>query len=148
MEWIEVVADSVDAATERAVDLLGVAVEDVEIEVIDEPVARRLGRSRPARVRARLRPVTPAPKIDRRDRRRGASKSAAKGGRGRQRGRGQKGPKSSGSAAGSGGSGRRKQRSSGGRAKTDKPAASTSKDAGKKNSSESAAPARKRVRKL
>jgi spoIIIJ-associated protein len=69
MEWVETTGKSVDEAKNRALDQLGVAEDDAEIVVLDEPRAGLFGRVRgEARVRARVRPTTPRPKLDRRDR--------------------------------------------------------------------------------
>src|SRR5687768_10670015 len=71
MEWVETTARTVEEAKEQALDQLGVAEDDAEFEVLDEPRAGLFGRVRgEARVRARVRPTQPRPKIERRDRRR------------------------------------------------------------------------------
>ncbi len=71
MEWVETVARTVDEAKELALDQLGVAEDDAEFEVLEEPKPGLFGRLRgEARVRARVRPTAPRPKADRRDRRR------------------------------------------------------------------------------
>lgn len=81
MEWVETTGKTVDEARNRALDQLGVAEDDAEIVVLDEPRAGLFGRVRgEARVRARVRPTTPRPKLDRRDRKRKDAKDA-KGGR-------------------------------------------------------------------
>jgi spoIIIJ-associated protein len=73
MEWVETTGKSVDEAKNQALDQLGVAEDDAEIVVIDEPRAGLFGRVRgEARIRARVRPTTPRPKLDRRDRKKGA----------------------------------------------------------------------------
>ena len=73
MEWVETTGKSVDEAKNKALDQLGVAEDDAEIVVLDEPRAGLFGRVRgEARVRARVRPTTPRPKLDRRDRKKGA----------------------------------------------------------------------------
>lgn len=73
MEWVEVTGKSVEQAKDRALDLLGVDEAQAEFEVLEEPrisgLLRRLKGE--ARVRARVKPVTPRPKAERRDRRRG-----------------------------------------------------------------------------
>lgn len=72
MEWVETTAKSVEEAKNQALDQLGVAEDDAEIVVLDEPRAGLFGRVRgEARVRARVRPTTPRPKLDRRDRKKG-----------------------------------------------------------------------------
>lgn len=69
MEWVETTAKTVEEAKNQALDQLGVAEDDAEIVVLDEPRAGLFGRVRgEARVRARVRPTTPRPKLDRRDR--------------------------------------------------------------------------------
>jgi spoIIIJ-associated protein len=96
MEWIETTAPSVDEAKEIALDQLGVDEEDIEFEVLEEPKAGMFGRTKgEARVRARVRPMTPRSKGDRERRGRGGrdgAKSAPKNdrnaGRGRDRDRG------------------------------------------------------------
>ena len=84
MEWVEITGRTVDEAKEAALDQLGVDTEDAEFEVLEEPKQGLFGRVRgQARVRARIRPTRPRPKVERRDRRRrggsngGSSKGAA-----------------------------------------------------------------------
>ncbi len=73
MEWVETTGKSVDEAKNKALDQLGVAEDDAEIVVLDEPRAGLFGRVRgEARVRARVRPTTPRPKVERRDRKKSA----------------------------------------------------------------------------
>jgi spoIIIJ-associated protein len=68
MEWVETTAETIEAAKELALDQLGVAEEDAEFEVLEEPKPGLFGRVRgEARVRARVRPTTPRAKADRRD---------------------------------------------------------------------------------
>ncbi|CAB4705900.1 MAG: KH domain-containing protein [Actinobacteria bacterium] len=76
MEWVETTAKTIEEAKELALDQLGVAVDDAEFEVLEEPRPGLFGRTRgEARVRARVRPTKPRPKVERRDRRRkGADK--------------------------------------------------------------------------
>ena len=88
MEWVETTAKTVDAAKDLALDRLGVDEQDAEFEILEEPRPGLFGRVRgEARVRARVRPVQPRPKADRRERRRPAKDGAAakSGGRGRGR---------------------------------------------------------------
>ena len=60
MEWVETTARTVDEAKEQALDQLGVAEDDAEFEVLDEPKPGLFGRVRgEARVRARVRPTQP-----------------------------------------------------------------------------------------
>lgn len=71
MEWVETTAKTVEEAKSLALDQLGVADEDAEFEIVEEPRPGLFGRLRgEARVRARVRPTQPRPKVDRRDRRR------------------------------------------------------------------------------
>jgi spoIIIJ-associated protein len=71
MEWVETTGRTVDDAKEAALDQLGVDERDAEFEVVEEPRTGLFGRMRgEARVRARVRPVAPRPKVERRDRRR------------------------------------------------------------------------------
>lgn len=71
MEWVETTAKTVEEAKELALDQLGVDESDAEFEVLEEPRPGLFGRTRgEARVRARVRPSSPRPKVERRDRRR------------------------------------------------------------------------------
>lgn len=71
MEWVETTGKSVEEAVDAALDQLGVAEDDAEVEVLEEPKPGLFGRMRgEARVRVRVRPTQPRPKDDRRDRRR------------------------------------------------------------------------------
>lgn len=66
MDWIEVTGKTVEEASEKALDLLGVADDDAEIEVLAEPKMGLFGRLREeGRVRARVRPEVPRPKDER-----------------------------------------------------------------------------------
>jgi spoIIIJ-associated protein len=77
MEWVETTGKTVDEAKSQALDQLGVAEDDAEIVVLDEPRPGLFGRVRgEARVRARVRPTTPRPKLDRRDRKKKDSKDS------------------------------------------------------------------------
>jgi spoIIIJ-associated protein len=82
MEWVETVGATLDEARERALDQLGVAEDEAEFEILEEPRAGLFGRTRGnARVRARVRPTQPRPKVDRRGRRvRSSGTSADEGG--------------------------------------------------------------------
>jgi spoIIIJ-associated protein len=72
VEWVVTTGRTVPEAVESALDKLGVDEQDAEIEVVQEPQKGLFGRLRAeAQVRARVRPTTPRPKVDRRDRRRG-----------------------------------------------------------------------------
>ena len=72
MQWVETTGRTIDEAKSIALDQLGVADDDAEFEILEEPKAGLFGRTRgEARVRARVRPRSPRPKVERRDRRRG-----------------------------------------------------------------------------
>lgn len=76
MEWVEVTARSVEEAKEAALDQLGVDESEAEFEVVEVPRPGLFGRLRAeARVRARVKPSSPRPKQDRRDRHRRADRS-------------------------------------------------------------------------
>jgi spoIIIJ-associated protein len=67
MEWVETVGKTIDEAKEAALDRLGVAEDEAEFEILEEPKAGLFGRVRgEARVSARVRPATPRQKVDRR----------------------------------------------------------------------------------
>jgi spoIIIJ-associated protein len=69
MEWVETTGRTVEEAKELALDQLGVDEVDAEFEVLEEPKLGLFGRLRSeARVRARVRPQAPPPKVERRDR--------------------------------------------------------------------------------
>jgi spoIIIJ-associated protein len=71
VEWVEVTGKTVREAKDAALDQLGVAEDDAEFEVLEEPKPGLFGRLRSeARVRARVAPAAVRPKLDRRDRRR------------------------------------------------------------------------------
>lgn len=71
MEWVVTTGKSIDEAKDRALDQLGVAADEAEFEVIEEPKTGLFGRLKAeAQVRARVRPAQVRPKHDRRDRRR------------------------------------------------------------------------------
>jgi len=85
MEWVTITAATVEDAKTLALDQLGVAPEDAEIEVLEEPKPGLFGRLRgEAKVRARVRP-TSAPGSSRRER--GGRDGERRGGRSRSRGR-------------------------------------------------------------
>ncbi len=76
MEWVETTAKTIDAAREAALDQLGVAADEAEFDVIEEPRPGLFGRVRgEARLRARVRPAQVRPKQERR--RRGRSDGSA-----------------------------------------------------------------------
>lgn len=75
MEWVETTGKTVEMAREAALDQLGVAADEAEFEVIEEPRPGLFGRIRgEARLRARVRPAQVRPKQERR--RRGRSDKA------------------------------------------------------------------------
>jgi spoIIIJ-associated protein len=85
MEWVTITAATVEDATTLALDQLGVAREDAEIEVLEEPKPGLFGRMRgEAKVRARVRP-TSARDSGRRERG-GERGGERRGGRSRSRG--------------------------------------------------------------
>ena len=91
MEWVETTGRTIEEAKSQALDRLGVADEDAEFEILEEPKPGLFGRTRgEARVRARVKPLSPRPKMERRDRRRreGGGERSADGG---QRNNGQRG---------------------------------------------------------
>jgi spoIIIJ-associated protein len=70
VEWVETTGRTVEEAKDAALDQLGVDEQDAEFEVVEEPRTGLFGRTRgEARVRARVRPTQPRPKVERRDRR-------------------------------------------------------------------------------
>jgi len=91
MEWVETTGKTIEEAKSIALDRLGVADEDAEFEIVEEPKPGLFGRTRgEARVRARVKPRIPRAKNDRRDRRRredeprGESRDGAKKGEARK----------------------------------------------------------------
>lgn len=71
MEWVVTTGRTLEEAKDAALDELGVDEADAEFEVLEEPRQGLFGRQRgEARVRARVRPTAPRPKIERRDRKR------------------------------------------------------------------------------
>lgn len=70
MEWVETTGKTLEEAKSIALDQLGVAEEEAEFEVVEEPRPGLFGMTRgEARVRARVLPRSPRAKNDRRDRR-------------------------------------------------------------------------------
>ncbi len=70
MEWVETTGRTIDEAKGLALDQLGVAEDEAEFEILNEPKAGLFGRMRgEARVRGRVRPVQPRQKAERRERR-------------------------------------------------------------------------------
>jgi len=67
MEWVTTSGRSVEEATEAALDQLGVAADEADIEVLEEPKSGLFGRTRgEAKVRGRVRPAEVRPKRDNR----------------------------------------------------------------------------------
>jgi spoIIIJ-associated protein len=83
MEWVETTGTSVEEALDAALDELGVDEDDVEYEVLEQAKAGLFGRigGNPARVRARVRPVS-REKPGERQRRNRRSGSRSRGGSG------------------------------------------------------------------
>ncbi|HEY5662468.1 MAG TPA: RNA-binding cell elongation regulator Jag/EloR [Ilumatobacter sp.] len=82
MEWVETTGKSLQEAKDHALDRLGVAADEAEFEVLEEPRSGLFGLMRgEARVRARIMPTAVRPKQERRGRGRDTAKSA--GGRSR-----------------------------------------------------------------
>ncbi len=97
MEWVEITAKSIAEAREAAADQLGVAEDELEFEVLEEPRSGLFGLTRgSARLRARIQPADLRPKQDRRRSRRSSGERSGKGSRGGRSG-------SSTSASGRGG---------------------------------------------
>lgn len=89
MQWVETTGRTIDEAKESALTQLGIADDEAEFEIIEEPSTGLFGRTRgEARVRARVKPTTPRSKTDRRDRRGRGEGGRGEGGRGDGRGRG------------------------------------------------------------
>lgn len=71
MEWVEFRATTVELAKESALDALHIDESEAEFEILEEPRKGIFGRMKgEARVRARISPVVPRPKVERRDKRR------------------------------------------------------------------------------
>jgi len=89
MEWVETTGKTVEEAKDAALDQLGVDEQDAEFEVLEEPRAGLFGRTRgEARVRARVRPTQPRPKVERRDRKGRGGRTGAGAGRPAERRKG------------------------------------------------------------
>jgi len=88
VQWVVTTGRTVEEARQRALDALGVDDADLDVEVLAEPTSRLFGlRRTEARIRARVRPTRPRPKVDRRNRR----KPPGGGGGGRRRRGGRRG---------------------------------------------------------
>jgi spoIIIJ-associated protein len=78
VQWVETTGRTVEEALDAALDRLGVGEDDAEWLVLEEPRPGLFGRLRgEARLRVRVRPTTPRPKVDRRDRRRKPGREGA-----------------------------------------------------------------------
>ena len=74
MEWVEITGRTVEEAKDAALDQLGVDTVDAEFEILEEPSRGLFGKTTgQARVRARIAPTQPRPKVERRDRRKKSS---------------------------------------------------------------------------
>jgi len=81
MEWVTITAATLDDAKNLALDQLGVAAEDAEFEILEEPKQGLFGRMRgEARVRARVRPTSARAKAPRREARRDRGPRNERGG--------------------------------------------------------------------
>jgi spoIIIJ-associated protein len=77
VEWVETTGRSIDEAKDLALDQLGVDEQEAEFEILEEPTKGLFGRTRgEARVRARIQPKAPPPKVERRERRRTTAKKS------------------------------------------------------------------------
>lgn len=91
MEWVETTGRTIEEARELALDQLGVDSSEAEFETLEEPRSGLFGRTRgAARVRARVAPRVPRPKVERKRRGRrddsgGASPTASESGTGNER---------------------------------------------------------------
>jgi spoIIIJ-associated protein len=121
VEWVEVTGSTVAEATERALEQLGVAEFDAEVQVVDEPKTGLFGRVKvEARVRARVKPMEPRPKRNRGGRSRSRSGRGERGSeRGSERG-GERRPRAEAGESKGGGQGGRRR--SGDKPKADRPA--------------------------
>ena len=69
MEWVETTGKTVEEAVEAALDQLGVDRAEADVEILDEAKTGLFGRVRTeARIRARVAPVKPRAKEERRER--------------------------------------------------------------------------------
>ena len=104
MEWIETTGASLDEAKDRALDRLGVAEDDLEVEVLAETGRTMFGlKKSEARLRARVRPTSPRAKVDRRDRNRRSDRNGSQnrgGSSGRKGQENRRGGRSDGSSDG------------------------------------------------
>ena len=102
MEWVETTGRTVEEAKKAALEQLGVAEADADLQVVSEPKLGLFGRLREeARVRARVQPRYPRSKGERRDRRRRPVTESDQGSQSASSSR----ASGSGTSGGSGGSG-------------------------------------------
>ena len=95
MEWVETTAKTVDEAKSEALDQLGVAADEAEFDIVEEPKSGLFGRTRgEARVRARVMPTAVRPKQERRQRGRNQKRDGQKSGNGGGRDSGSNGTSS------------------------------------------------------
>lgn len=88
MEWVTTTAKTVEEATAIALDELGVAADEADIEVVEEPRTGLFKLTRgEARVRARVRPTEVRPKRENRRRRSSESRGRREGGDDQQKSR-------------------------------------------------------------
>jgi len=81
MEWVTITAATLEDAKNLALDQLGVAAEDAEFDILEEPKQGLFGRMRgEARVRARVRPTSARAKAPRREARRDRGPRNERGG--------------------------------------------------------------------
>lgn len=86
MEWVETTAKTVAEAKDLALDQLGVAADEAEFDVLEEPKSGLFGRVRgEARVRARVKPTAVRPKQERRQRGRNQKRDGGKKSGGRSK---------------------------------------------------------------
>jgi spoIIIJ-associated protein len=86
MEWIEITGKNVSEAVEAALDELGVDEDELEYEVLEEPRRGLLGLlGPPARIRARVKPISREKPDRRRRRSEGRGDGEARRGGGRSR---------------------------------------------------------------
>lgn len=87
MEWVETTGETLEEAKSAALDQLGVAEDEAEFEVLEEPRPGLFGRTRgEARVRARVRPNAPRAKSERDRGRRDRNGRSGNGGERRSNG--------------------------------------------------------------
>ena len=141
MEWVEVRGETLEAAKEEALDQLGVAHDDAEFEIVQEPESRWMGlKKTEARVRARVRPTQPRPKRDGRNNRRQRKGRGGNGGENKQRsGQSRGGNKSGGGRGGQrngrGGNGGQQAKSAEGAPQKDRKDQQPQGDGGQKSAS-------------